>query len=122
MASSPASPTDEFIRVASLSDLTRANGALRVMVNGRGVALFQAPDGVVHAVQNACPHRGAPLTLGRVMPMREGLFVICGDHAWRFRLSDGVCPEAGPECSLLVWDVRLEGEEILVSRLPRISS
>ncbi len=108
-----------FIRVASRADVATVGGALKVTVNGKGVALFDA-GGEIHAVENACPHRGAPLANGRVQPMTDGLFVICPDHAWRFRLTDGVCPEAGPECRLMVWDVRLEGEEIHLSRLPRL--
>lgn len=111
---------DEFVRVASLTDLDGAGGSLKVIVNGKGVALFRR-DGVLHAVQNACPHRGAPLAGGELQAMEDGLFVICPDHAWRFRLSDGACPEAGPECALMVWDVRVEGGDILVSRLPRLT-
>lgn len=108
------------MRVASREDLVRAGGSLRVMVNGRGVAIFDA-KGTLHAVQNACPHRGAPLAGGQLRDLPGGLFVICPDHAWRFRLTDGVCPEAGPECSLLVWDVKVEDGDILLSKLPRVS-
>lgn len=111
----------EFVRVATKEDLAKSGGSLRVNVNGKGVAIFQSADGVLHAVQNACPHRGAPLVGGHVRQLSDGLFVICPDHAWRFNLVDGECPEAGPECSLLVWDVKLEGEDILVSKLPRMS-
>jgi len=111
---------EEFLKVATLGDLRKQNGSLKVLVNGKGVAIFEK-DGALFAVQNACPHRGAPLVGGQLAPMTEGLFVICPDHAWRFRLSDGICPEAGPECTLLTWDVKLEGEDIYVSRLPRMN-
>lgn len=111
---------DEFIKVATRADLAKANGSLKVVVNGKGVALFDR-DGVIYAVQNACPHRGAPLAGGQTHAMQDGLFVICQDHAWRFRLTDGVCPEAGPECTLMLWDVRLEGDDIYLSRLPRLT-
>lgn len=111
---------EEFIKVATRSDLAKQNGSLKVLVNGKGVAIFER-DGKLFAVQNACPHRGAPLVGGQVTPMSEGLFVICPDHAWRFRLSDGICPEAGPECTLLTWDVKTEGEDIWVSRFPKMN-
>lgn len=110
---------NEFVRVAALADLAKAGGSLRVNVNGKGVAIFES-SGVLHAVQNACPHRGAPLVGGHVRTLSDGLFVICPDHAWRFSLTDGSCPEAGPECTLLVWDVKVDGEDILVSKLPRL--
>ena len=111
---------DEFIRVASMRDLENAGGSVRVVLGGKGIAIFKNGS-EIHAVQNACPHRGAPLVGGHVRNLSDGLFVICPDHAWRFRLTDGECPEAGPECTLLVWDVKVEGEEIFLSRLPRMS-
>lgn len=111
---------DEFVKVATVADLERAGDSLKVIVNGKGVAIFRR-QGALHAVQNTCPHRGAPLVGGQVHGMTDGVFVICPDHAWRFRLTDGVCPEAGPECSLMIWDVKIEGEDIYVSRLPRLT-
>lgn len=112
---------DEFVRVASRADLAAGNGSLKVLMRGKGVALFEL-EGTVHAVENACPHRGAPLMGGQLHRMEDGPFVICPDHAWRFRLTDGVCPEAGPECTLLTWDVKVEGEDILLSKLPRMGT
>jgi nitrite reductase/ring-hydroxylating ferredoxin subunit len=110
----------DFVRVASVEELDRA-GSLKVIVGGKGVALFRV-DGVIHAVQNACPHRGAPLAGAPVHKLEGGKpFVVCPDHAWRFGLEDGQCPEAGPECSLMLWDVKVEGGEILLSRLPRLA-
>ena len=103
-----------------MQDLENAGGSARVVLNGKGIALFKQGE-TVHAVQNACPHRGAPLVGGHVRTLSDGLFVICPDHAWRFRLTDGECPEAGPECTLLVWDVKVENGEIFLSRLPKLT-
>lgn len=110
---------DDFVKVATLADLEKT-GSIKVIVNGKGVALFRTGDGI-RAVQNACPHRGAPLAGAPIHSMTDGMFVVCPDHAWRFRLTDGVCPEAGPECSLMLWDVKVEGNDIFVSRLPRLT-
>ena len=109
-----------FLKVATRADLANAGGSLKVFSNGKGVALFDV-DGRVFAVENACPHRGAPLAGGKLRHEADGVYVVCADHDWRFRLADGVCPEAGPECTLMQWDVKIEGEEILLSRLPRMS-
>ena len=111
----------EFLHVCAREDLTRAGGSVRISVGGKGVAIFEGPGGELHAVQNACPHRGAPLVGGHVRTLTEGLFVICPAHAGRFRLTDGICPEAGPECSLLVWDVKVDEGQVYVSRLPRLT-
>ena len=116
-----AASSDEFVRVATKAELAAASGSLRVTLNGKGVAIFDS-FGALHAVQNACPHRGAPLIGGHVRLMIDGLYVICPDHAWRFDLTNGACPEAGPECTLLTWDVKVEGEDILLSKLPRMGT
>jgi NAD(P)H-dependent nitrite reductase small subunit len=50
------------------------------------VGLFRNPDGLF-AVDNVCPHRGAPLHDGVVI---EGI-VTCPWHQWQFQLDDGVC-------------------------------
>jgi vanillate monooxygenase len=43
---------------------------------GAPMVFFRGPDGAVAAVEDFCPHRGAPLSLGRVV---EGK-LICGYH------------------------------------------
>jgi NAD(P)H-dependent nitrite reductase small subunit len=62
------------------------NGSLCVEVNGAKVGLFRTPEGLF-AVDNVCPHRGAPLNDGFV---HDGA-VTCPWHQWDFKLSDGHC-------------------------------
>jgi len=50
------------------------------------VGLFHNSDGLF-AVDNICPHRGAPLHDGAVA---DGI-VTCPWHQWQFQLTDGVC-------------------------------
>ena len=50
------------------------------------VGLFHSPDGLF-ALDNACPHRGAPLHDGFV---KDGV-VTCPWHQWQFKIADGVC-------------------------------
>jgi len=50
------------------------------------VGVFREAD-TVFAINNVCPHRGAPLHEGFV---RDGC-VTCPWHQWQFQLSDGVC-------------------------------
>jgi vanillate O-demethylase monooxygenase subunit len=40
------------------------------------VVLFRGPQGEVAALEDWCPHRGAPLSLGRVIEGR----LVCGYH------------------------------------------
>ncbi len=50
------------------------------------VAIFREAD-AVFAIDNVCPHRGAPLYEGFV---RDG-YVTCPWHQWQFQLKDGTC-------------------------------
>jgi vanillate O-demethylase monooxygenase subunit len=43
---------------------------------GEAIAFFRGPEGRVAAVEDFCPHRGAPLSLGTV---QQGL-LVCGYH------------------------------------------
>jgi phenylpropionate dioxygenase-like ring-hydroxylating dioxygenase large terminal subunit len=50
------------------------------------VLLYRKEDGAAVALENRCPHRGAPLALGCL----KGDAVQCGYHGFRFA-PDGVC-------------------------------
>ena len=50
------------------------------------VGLFHTTEGLF-AIDNVCPHRGAPLHEGFVT---DG-FVTCPWHQWQFQLEDGLC-------------------------------
>ena len=53
-----------------------------IEVGDKEIALFNY-KGNFYAIDNTCPHRGAPLGEGRI---EEGI-LICPNHEWRF---DGV--------------------------------
>ncbi len=46
------------------------------MVCGERIVFYRAADGVAAALEDFCPHRGAPLSLGRVVEGR----LVCGYH------------------------------------------
>lgn len=46
------------------------------MVCNENIVFYRGPDGTVAALEDFCPHRGAPLSLGRVV---EGK-LVCGYH------------------------------------------
>lgn len=50
------------------------------------VGLFHSKEGLF-AIDNLCPHRGAPLHEGYVSDGQ----VTCPWHQWQFQLDDGVC-------------------------------
>src|SRR5881296_3813596 len=50
------------------------------MVAGRPIVIYRDRDGVPAALADRCPHRGTPLSLGRV----TGAGIQCGYHGWTF--------------------------------------
>lgn len=85
--------------VCALDDVSA--GAMRlVAVEGREIGLFNVA-GRIYAVRNSCPHRAAPLCLGRLsgttLPSqpyeyvygRQGLVLRCPWHGWEFDLESG---------------------------------
>ncbi|MEM9576555.1 MAG: aromatic ring-hydroxylating dioxygenase subunit alpha [Pseudomonadota bacterium] len=72
-----------FIRnawyVAGLSvEFGRDMKALRIL--GADVVIFRRTDGSAAALEDACPHRRVPLSMGRV----EGDRIVCGYHGLTF--------------------------------------
>jgi phenylpropionate dioxygenase-like ring-hydroxylating dioxygenase large terminal subunit len=77
-----------FANVWTPVELARRLGRrpLRVRVAGQQVVLFRGEGGRPGALLDRCPHRGAALSLGRVV---DGC-VECPFHGWRFS-PEGAC-------------------------------
>src|ERR1700761_5433581 len=59
----------------------------REMLLGEPVLLGRMRDGQAFAMRDICPHRGVPLSAGKIL---FGNTVECPYHGWRFN-RDGVC-------------------------------
>jgi nitrite reductase/ring-hydroxylating ferredoxin subunit len=95
----------EFVRVGAAAEFP--DGSARVVtVRGRRVAVFHA-GGRLRAVQDACPHMGTSLALGRV----ERGTVTCAQHGWRFDLDTGESDRRSGAC-LRVYEVRIESGDV----------
>jgi len=97
----------EFLTVARVGDIPEGRGKA-FAVGDRLLAVFHY-RGQYYALDDFCPHMGAPLETGT---LHEGL-VICDRHQWAFRLSDGVSPDA-PTLRAETFQVRIVGNEIQV--------
>lgn len=97
-----------MVRVASLAELPTGKGK-QIDIAGRKIALFHS-DGQVYAIDDACPHRGAPLSEGQC----RGNQVMCPWHATRFDLSTGavLCPPA--KSGVTAYRVEVVGDEVLI--------
>lgn len=80
------------VRVCAEGDIP-SRGVRVVAIGGVKVAVFRAEDGGLFAIEDRCPHRGAPLSSGLVYDNNK---VACGDHGWSICLSDGKVDP--PEC------------------------
>jgi nitrite reductase (NADH) small subunit len=75
-----------FLNTQVASGALADNGSVCVELNGAKVGLFRTPEGLF-AIDNVCPHRGAPLNDGFV---HDGA-VTCPWHQWDFSLRNGTC-------------------------------
>jgi vanillate O-demethylase monooxygenase subunit len=71
---------------------------LAVTLLGEPLVLIRESNGCANAFFDECPHRGAPLSLGKL----EGDELVCAFHGWRFSV-DGAAtfiPALGPDAPI----------------------
>lgn len=66
-------------------------------------------EGVIHAMDNVCPHWGGPLGQGVI----ENGRIICPWHGWQFDPKTGETPRKA-NARICVHKVILEGEDVFV--------
>ena len=66
--------------IACRSDELRGDGVLARTIQETPLVLFRGAGGAPSAFVDRCPHRNAPLSLGR----KKGAELECGYHGWRF--------------------------------------
>ena len=78
--------TGERVIVGRAEDVPPGRGATVELHGGKELALYNV-GGTFHAIENFCPHRGAPLADGHLC----GHTVECDWHGWRFDVRSGAC-------------------------------
>jgi nitrite reductase/ring-hydroxylating ferredoxin subunit len=101
-----------FVTVAKVGEIAPGCGGT-FNVGERLVAVFNS-DGEYLAIDDLCPHMGASLGAGQV----EDGVVACPWHAWRFKVCDGTWCD-NPRIKIDSFDIRIAGDEIQVSVVPR---
>ncbi|GIT90104.1 tRNA-(guanine-N1)-methyltransferase [Jannaschia pagri] len=98
----------DWIDVSALEDVP-VRGA-RVVKTALGcVAVFRTGADTVHALDNACPHKGGPLAEGIV----HGTSVTCPLHNWVFSLETGEA-QGADEGRVNTYPARVEDGRILL--------
>lgn len=95
-------------RVGSVGDIEEGSG-IAVDVFDRRIAIFLY-RGRYYALDETCPHRGAPLHEGCI----EAGVVVCPWHQWQFSLEDG-CSPVNPLSRVGCYAVRAEGNDLILS-------
>jgi 3-phenylpropionate/trans-cinnamate dioxygenase ferredoxin component len=98
-----------FVTAARTDELAPGQGKL-VEVNHKCIALFNV-GGRYYAIDDMCPHRGAPLSEGEI----EGATVVCPWHGAIFDMATGEVTRPPAALGVATYDVRVEGEEIVIA-------
>jgi phenylpropionate dioxygenase-like ring-hydroxylating dioxygenase large terminal subunit len=69
------------------SNQVHASRLTKAMLLETPLVLGRDPQGRPFALQDACPHRGMPLSCGRF----DGSQLECSYHGWRFHAHTGQC-------------------------------
>src|SRR5262249_23109332 len=104
---SPLLAAESFHTVARVGEIPEGQGHA-FEVGGRMIAVF-FEEGKYYAIDDACPHQGAPLSDGIVFDKS----VTCSWHGWRFSLEDGRWLDS-PRTRVGTYPVRVVGDEIQV--------
>jgi len=97
------------VHVANTSDLR--DGEMKAVSVGKTRVLLTRVDGRFHAVSAKCSHYGGPLASGVLCGTR----VMCPWHHAVFDVTNGDLVEPPALDALACYDVRVEGEQVLVS-------
>lgn len=79
--------TDGAWRPLALSEQVTADQPLKVVCADEDIVLFRDLSGQARALEDRCPHRRAPLSLGTLV----GGQLQCGYHGWTFEGAGGAC-------------------------------
>ena len=109
--------------VAAVDDIPPGTRQI-VTVKGRQIGIFNL-DGSYYALQNLCPHQGAPVCLGHVdgtnLPSRpneycwsrQSVILGCPWHSWEFELASGQALFE-PQIRLKTFKIEAIGSNIVI--------
>jgi nitrite reductase (NADH) small subunit len=97
----------ELVKICVRGQLPRPGEAKELSAGDRTLCIANI-NGVIHALDNECPHRGGPLAEGMI----EDGKLICPWHAWSFDPATGATQNSQEKVA--VYPVTIEGEEVFV--------
>ena len=103
----------EWLDIGPVDQLPVLGARTLPVRGGREIAIFRTANGSVHALANACPHKGGPLSQGIV----HDTSVTCPLHNWRISLITGEALGADSGC-VRVFPLRLQAGRLLLGLEP----
>jgi nitrite reductase/ring-hydroxylating ferredoxin subunit len=73
--------------VAAAQQLRAGENTIATLLCEQPLVLWRSASGAVQAWEDRCPHRGVPLSLGRI----DGERLACAYHGWEYAAQDGRC-------------------------------
>jgi nitrite reductase/ring-hydroxylating ferredoxin subunit len=104
-----------FVRVARVDEIPIGRG-LRVGVGEVMIGLYRVGD-AIHAMEDACPHAGFPLSAGSL----QGCVIVCKAHGWAFDIRTGFDPDHADGFPIPCFAVRVHGGEVFVDLEKRLN-
>ena len=98
----------DFVKVADVSEVGPGS-VKQITANGKVIALCNV-GGKFYALDNACVHRGGPLSEGYL----DGDKLECPWHAWQYDVHTGVVA-FNPNAKVATYEVKVEGSAVLVA-------
>lgn len=100
----------DFVKVASTAEI--ALGKMKKVVLDKEEVLLANVDGRFYAIGNLCTHEGGPLDEGEL----EDTTVTCPWHMGQFDVRTGEVLASPPSSPAPVYEVKLEGTNILIRK------
>ncbi|MDK3161900.1 non-heme iron oxygenase ferredoxin subunit [Kamptonema cortianum] len=99
----------EFIKIGTVNDIPPGK-CKGINLQGEDIGIYNV-DGQFCAMENTCPHMGAPLSQGHV---KDGV-VMCPLHMWKFDVKTGKSLTA-PGADLQTFEIKVEGGDIFLKK------
>jgi nitrite reductase (NADH) small subunit len=96
-----------FVRAGKVADVPTGT-ICEVQVEGKTIAMANVA-GAIHAIHNACLHRGGPLGQG----VMDGKLVTCPWHGWSYDVTNGKVGH-NQAVGVACYPVEVRGDEIYV--------
>ncbi|MGH2375059.1 MAG: non-heme iron oxygenase ferredoxin subunit [bacterium] len=101
------------MKVATVGEVPPGT-AKQVVVDGRKVAIVNV-KGTIHAIDDTCTHEEESLSAGPVV----GEIIVCPKHGSRFHVPTGRVLSLPAVRPVDTYEVKVEGDDILLSPQPR---